>query len=153
MKDRSGPTAEVCQGEQRGAGMRPEAAGHVFRVIISATDPNPPVENSQMTRIDLNGTAIISILFVLYLAGALALMSMSAPDPANFDVERIDRFFWTSLWAAQGSIVWLAVLGFLNRLFKPPAHSLYLLFLFFISLGGLYLYFNWKMGTGIFGAA
>ena len=36
------PTAEVRQGEYRGGSMPPKAAGHAFRVIISATDPKRP---------------------------------------------------------------------------------------------------------------
>ena len=42
LADRSWPSAEVSRGEYRGTGMRPEAAGRLFRVIISAADPLQP---------------------------------------------------------------------------------------------------------------
>jgi hypothetical protein len=42
---RSWPTAEVRQGEYRGAGMRAEATGRAIRGIISATDPKQTLMN------------------------------------------------------------------------------------------------------------
>jgi len=44
--DRFWPVAEVSQAELRGAAMRPEAAGHYIRAIISAVDPKRPIGTS-----------------------------------------------------------------------------------------------------------
>ena len=74
----------------------------------------------------------------------------------NLDsMESIDKFFYASLAGTVGAIVLLLVLLIrqIDYYSSNLGQALILVILFLAMLGGFYLYFNARMGTGVFGPA
>lgn len=106
---------------------------HVFARLKNNTlgiDLDPPG-----CQFNLNGNMLALVVFSLYLAGALALLTSAASDLEPFHEDKVIALFWRAFWVTQGSLVLLMVVWHLNDYFVKPASKLLLFVLFGATLG------------------
>lgn len=99
---------------------------------------------------DVSTNSVSAITFFIFVLLYLSVSSIAVPSLDSF--ESIERLFWTSLIGLMGAVALFTILLVHRNEYysKSLTNSLILLLQFGAVLVCMYLYYNARMGTGIF---